>query len=219
MHEFKIERNHYLNQTIQAFYNLDYVGFREPGNPDYINTLKNTFARESRAILVAAAKKLVQVITPDLQQISDMNNVPLTLCVIPRAKAARKYTANQWGFTSMVQDVGQELGYVDGTEYIIRHTDTKTTHLARSKIANEGSMPYPGITEETCTLSPLIRDKSILLVDDIYTKSVNIDEDAIQALLNNGARSVIFYAVARTVFHGERGRRFVPTDSERHFSV
>ena len=41
--------------------------------------------------------------------------------------------------------------------------------------------------------------KDILLIDDIYTKTVNIDEDAIQALLDNGARSVFFYAIGKTV--------------------
>lgn len=39
----------------------------------------------------------------------------------------------------------------------------------------------------------------ILLIDDIYTKTVNIDEDAIQALLNKGARQVFFYAIGYTI--------------------
>jgi len=33
------------------------------------------------------------------------------------------------------------------------------------------------------------------LVDDLYTKGVNIDEDAIQALLDKGAKNVVFYSV------------------------
>jgi predicted amidophosphoribosyltransferase len=41
--------------------------------------------------------------------------------------------------------------------------------------------------------------KDILLIDDIYTKTVNIDEDAIQALLSKGAKSVSFYAIGFTV--------------------
>ena len=39
-----------------------------------------------------------------------------------------------------------------------------------------------------------INSKNILLIDDIYTKFVNIDEDAIQALLDKGAKSVHFYS-------------------------
>lgn len=201
MYIFYIEQNQYLRVRTQAFYNLAYVGHQQPGNPDYINTLKNTFRKEPDDDIRAAEQKLERVITPDLQQIHNMHNKPLTLCVIPRAKAENSYAQSQMKFRATVQSVGQKLGYLDGTMYIIRHTDTKTTHLARTRIANEGSMPYPGITEETCSLSPSIRDQSILLVDDIYTKSVNIDEDAIQALYNNGARSVLFYAVARTMYH------------------
>jgi predicted amidophosphoribosyltransferase len=41
--------------------------------------------------------------------------------------------------------------------------------------------------------------KDILLIDDVYTCSINIDEDAIQALYDNGANSVIFYAIGKTV--------------------
>jgi len=40
-----------------------------------------------------------------------------------------------------------------------------------------------------------------LLIDDLYTRTVNIDEDAIQALLDKGAHSVAFYAVGRTVYN------------------
>ncbi len=36
-----------------------------------------------------------------------------------------------------------------------------------------------------------------MLVDDIYTPSVNVDEDAINALLNAGACTVTFYAVGK----------------------
>ena len=56
-------------------------------------------------------------------------------------------------------------------------------------------MPYPGITSETCEISSHTRGKNILLIDDLYTKTVNIDEDAIQALFDNGAKNVYFYAV------------------------
>jgi predicted amidophosphoribosyltransferase len=200
MHKFHIEINQYLKQRTLAFYNLDYIGWQKPGNPDYINILKNTFGKELLDNIRSAAHDLEQTITPDLQQILRMSNASLTLCIVPRAKAENSYKANQVMFRTTVQSVGKKLGFVDGTMYITRHTDTKTTHLAKAiNIANEGSMPYPGITEETCFLSPLIRNQDILLVDDIYTRSVNIDEDAIQALYNFGARSVIFYAVARTV--------------------
>jgi predicted amidophosphoribosyltransferase len=202
MYEFYIEKNPYLSRRTRAFYSLDYVGYQQPGNPDYINTLKNTFGNTPYADIRTAAQELAQVVTPALQQIFDMSNATQLLCVVPRAKAERNYTANQMMFRKTMQIVARRLGYIDGTMCIVRHTDTNTTHLAKTKIVNEGSMPYPGITEETCHLSSSIRNRNILLIDDIYTRSVNIDEDAIQALYNNGAQSVVFYAVARTAYHG-----------------
>lgn len=59
-------------------------------------------------------------------------------------------------------------------------------------------MPYIGITKDTCTISDEVRDKHILLIDDIYTKDVNVDEDAIQCLLDHGAKDVTFFSIART---------------------
>lgn len=62
---------------------------------------------------------------------------------------------------------------------------------------NDGPEPYPGITEETCAISPNVKAMNILLVDDIYTPGVNIDEDCINALLKMGAKTVTFYAVGK----------------------
>lgn len=56
---------------------------------------------------------------------------------------------------------------------------------------------FPGITKATCHISPHVKDQDVLLIDDIYTPGVNIDEDAIQALLDAGAKSVTFYAIGR----------------------
>ena len=96
----------------------------------------------------------------------------------------------------MVQSLA---GFNDGTHDIIRHTDTKTTHRARWGYGGDGRMPYAGITSDTCTLSDEIIGKDILLIDDLYTKTVNIDEDCLQALIDKGARSVYFYSIGKTL--------------------
>jgi hypoxanthine-guanine phosphoribosyltransferase len=62
----------------------------------------------------------------------------------------------------------------------------------------DGDMPYPGITKHTCKISNEVKGKDILLIDDIYTRTINIDEDAIEALLEKRAKSVVFYSVAKT---------------------
>lgn len=75
----------------------------------------------------------------------------------------------------------------------------KTTHLSKNEnVENDGEMPYPGITKDTCQISGQVAGKDILLIDDIYTYGVNIDEDAIQALYDMGAKSVLFYSVCKT---------------------
>jgi len=203
MQEFTITANHFLNRSIRSFYHTNYVGYNKPGNPDYINKLKNTFNSENIQVLRDAEETLKVVLRDDLAAIKRMLNLPsLTICVIPRAKAENSYGVKQLLFKSAVCETAQQLGYKDGGQYIVRVKNTKTTHLKYCHyIQNDGRLPYKGITNDTCLFSSEIAGKDILLVDDIYTLTVNIDEDCIQALLDRGARSVTFYAVSKTVSH------------------
>tara|TARA_Y100000294_G_scaffold155382_1_gene155577 strand:- start:1128 stop:1745 length:618 start_codon:yes stop_codon:yes gene_type:complete len=203
MHRFTIQSNRYLSQDIQAFYHTDYVGYRKPGNPDYINTLKNTYNDYSESMLKNAVQELKSVLLEDLPQILPILQLKsLTVCVVLRAKT--NYQPNQLLFKSTIRNVVNQLNsFGDGIDYIVRHTNTKTTHLSADtpNYNNDGAAPYPGITIETSNISSNISDKNILLIDDLYTRTVNIDEDAIQALLDKGAHSVAFYAVGRTVYN------------------
>jgi len=205
MNSFTIYTNRYLTQNIKGFYHTNYTGHRNIGNPDYLNDLKNTYdkpdsndaewyKKQELNKLENAIKDLRNVLKSDLITF-DKN---LTVCIVPRSKAENTYSHNQLLFKKVVQEVINQLNFQDGSNYIMRHTNTKTTHLAHTQYGGNGSMPYVGITKDTCTISSEVQDKDILLIDDIYTKGVNIDEDAIQALLDNGAKSVIFYAVGKT---------------------
>lgn len=201
MHDFTIQTNEYLRQNIRAFYHTDYVGYQNPGNPDYINTLKNTYNSISASMLNSAVQELSSVLLEDLPQVLRILQLnSLRVCVVPRAKT--NYQPSQLLFKSTIRNVVNQLNsFSDGTDYIVRHTNTKTTHLP-DKIPNynnDGATPYLGITNDTCNISSNVMDKNVLLIDDIYTKTINIDEDAIQAMLDKGAHSVTFYAVGRTV--------------------
>ena len=86
----------------------------------------------------------------------------------------------------------------DSLYNIVRHTDTATTHLSRHANQINGTLPYCGITRDTCKIKD-VQGKVVLLIDDLYTKTVCIDEDALQALFDNGAMQVFFYSIGRTV--------------------
>jgi len=205
LEQFTIHANDYLKQDIKGFYHTDYTGYKKHGNPDYINILKNTFNNEHPDNLNQAIRQLKNVLLIDLLHILSIITIkPLIVCVVPRAKAEKIYSPKQLLFKSTVREVINQLNsFIDGTNYIIRHTNTKTTHLTHSQradqYAGDGPMPYVGITNDTCYISNNVREKNILLIDDIYTAGVNIDEDAIQALLDKGARNVYFYAVGKTI--------------------
>lgn len=193
----------FLRQSIDAFYHADYSGggqWRVQGTiENIIVTLKNDINPYTTAVLQNASQQLANILLADLRSIPQrIGKSNLTVCVIPRAKVT--YNPNQLLFKATVSDVANRLnGFNNGTNYIVRHTDTITTHRHRAGYGGNGKLPYPGITKDTCTISNAVRNKDILLIDDLYTKSVNIDEDAIQALLDKGANSVTFYSVGKTV--------------------
>jgi hypothetical protein len=210
MQQFTIYPNEFLKNPIQAFYHQDYTKFGTQGNPDFINHLKNQFGNTRVDVLESSAKELEKILKEDLPQIKNLcGKSNLTVCVIPRAKIEDIYSTNQKLFKKTVSLVVDKLwGFSNGTTYIIRHTNTRTTHMDRSGHGGDGELPYVGITKDTCRLDNQVTGKDILLIDDIYTKTINIDEDCIQALLDKGAKSVTFYAVGKTV------SKIVPFDIE-----
>lgn len=216
LHKFIVHKNEFLHTDVQGFYRTDYVGYQNPGNPDYLNVFKNTFCRYSHQQIGEAVSQLGHNLFEELEYIySQLNlsaNEKLYICVVPRSKALNTYHHDQLIFRNYFnylltpepfkRKLPSKFG--NGIEFITRIRNTKTTHLSRSNLENDGDMPYVGITKDTCTLSPDIQNKHILLIDDIYTKSINIDEDALQALLDCGAKSVTLFAIANTVLRKPR---------------
>lgn len=209
MKSFTIEQNEYLNQNIQGFHHTDYVAYENRNEienyPMYLLTLKNDPNHNWwHSKLQNAQNEFLRVLLIDIPEISlQINKKPLMVCVVPRSKSENTYNANQLLFKATVRNAVNQLGnnFIDGTNLIARHTNTKTTHIRKpiEGFNNDGLMPYVGITNATCNIYNDIIGKDILLIDDIYTHTVNIDEDAIQSLLDKGANSVSFYAVGKTV--------------------
>ncbi len=208
MNQFVIQKNEYLEKDIKAFFHTYYARSRQAENPKYVLTLKNNFKKYNDVELRDAMRQLYDVLLSDLPQVLQACSMKaLTVCVVPRSKAEKNYDPRQLGFKRAVKEFALRVdGFCDGTDYMIRHSDTKTTHLQRAikegriySHENTGEMPYVGITNDTCLISDEVEGKDIVLIDDIYTKTVGIDEDAIQALLDKGARSVVFYSIGRTV--------------------
>lgn len=197
----------FLTKKVQAYYHDDYHGgdseLRDTTGTveSIITTLKNQFKDKSKEVLIQAGKNMIAILNKDLPQILRATGLEeLVVCAIPRSKAKNSYIPAQLLFKKAIEASVKNLGkFIDGTDYIVRHTDTRTTHMDKSGYGGEGNLPYPGITKDTCTISDKVRGKDILLIDDLYTASVNIDEDAIQALFDNGARSVIFYSLGKTI--------------------
>ena len=205
MKQFTVIANDILSRNVQAFYHEDYMGggrWNVTGTVENtICTLKNDITPYTESVLQNARNQLIGILRTDLLQVLQLTGrTTLRVCVIPRAKKEEFYRANQLYLRATIQSVVLRLDrFEDGTHDIIRQTNTRTTHRNKSGHGGDGRMPYAGITNDTCTLSDEIIGKDILLIDDLYTKTVNIDEDCLQALIDKGARSVYFYSIGKTV--------------------
>jgi hypothetical protein len=195
----------FLNKKTLAFYHGDY---NSNGDWQRIGTVANLIWTLKNDVhpfpqnLPSTIQKLKIILRQDLPEVlKQIGSKQLTICVVPRAKNEQSYRQDQLNFKRAVYDVANELSdFIDGTSFIIRRNNTQTTHLERGQgEGGDGNLPYPGITKDTCIISDEVKEKDILLIDDVYTKDVGIDEDAIQALLDHGASSVIFYSIGKTL--------------------
>ena len=197
MKKFIIKQNKYLKQDIIGFYNCDYIGYRQPNNPDFINHLKNMSNQLDELDLVDDFIEVITRFTHDCHEILSITR-NMIVCVVPRSKNEKSYNQSQRLFKKAISCAVNNMHIENGVDTIKRVRNSKTTYNWRLS-NNTGKMPYPGITKDTCEINEsAIRNKTVLLVDDIYTKGVNVAEDCIQTLLDLGAKDVILYVIAKT---------------------
>ena len=202
----------FLKRNSVCFYVLDYLRFDDPDNPQFILDLKNTFGNESPETLNAARETARDILVRWVPEVMRrMNMQACTMVCVPRAKAFDTYLDTQMYLLKAVSEaagVVGGLGVPAGAGAVRRVVSTRTTHLPErteritavgDRESNSGDMPYPGITRRTCEIDAgLICGREILLVDDIYTGGVYIDEDCIQALFDAGAARVILFTLSCT---------------------
>ncbi|QLB13842.1 hypothetical protein EV697_10627 [Bisgaardia hudsonensis] len=202
-----IEPNNYLSQKVPLVYFCDYLRAKEPSNPNFLLVFKNKDNIQPIPMLEKASSILNLILEftfsvhfgkLNYTQKASKNN--LVMVCVPRSRKEGELTDTQKYFRKTVSDFAKNHPLIgDATSAIIRIKNTATTHLSRGAYATDGNMPYPGITKDTCYIDESqIKGKYVILVDDIYTKSVNVVEDCAQALLDYGAYKVMVFTIAKT---------------------
>lgn len=204
---FNLGNDRFLNRACIGYSHQYYTKYGNCNNPDFLVDLKNTYDKrnsETAKKLVSAKLQLVPILERAIPLLIAKEQLEKPLIIIvPRAKALSCYSYYQLGFKHIVEEFAQNSNLVEnGTDMITRHTTTATTHLIKhyEKIGKplDGEKPYPGITLDTCHIDERVKGRNIILIDDIYTKTIGIDEDCIQALYTKGANKIVLYTIGHT---------------------
>jgi hypothetical protein len=135
----------------------------------------------------------VKQMTDDFKHIS---------CDVITAIPNSKVLTNQ---TNLFFEAVRQASFGKYKRIVTRIKDSTTTHPLGGGIwgiqkDQTGQPVAPGYTKQTCTIDrQSILGKVVLLVDDMYTSypmGCFVSRDCVQALLDNGAKQVIFYAFA-----------------------
>lgn len=213
--DFAISRNNFLSKNMKAFYHLDYIGNlgADCDNLDknpagFIYTLKEDFWKPNNPDKLKTAAEICYDYIYDFLSHIDLPRWsfkhPYYVCLVPRSKA-HFYTNNErMLFRDIVRCCVNNLNnprIKDGTDFFIRVKDVRMTHVRNDSGWNNGDRPYPGITMNTCKISPNIKGKNIILIDDIYTQNANVIEDCVETLIKFGAMDIGIYVVAKTRYN------------------
>ena len=100
---FTLSSNEYLSRDCVGYYRDLYLRFREPGNPDFLNTLKNTLNNYCPSVLKSARQEVYDRVKRDIPDIMKAEKLEeAVVAVVPRSKALM--SPNQLGFRDAVQE-------------------------------------------------------------------------------------------------------------------
>lgn len=205
----ELSPSHHLQHKTLLFYNCRYYGLYSgrDDHPYFINHLKNDRCEYTHLLPQATAilDRWLRATFSEILQFA--KNVPILVCLVPRAKREEHYYPEQLQFKQVLRRVVCEEQFAgkleDGVDCIQRELNTHPSHHRSSSwqpVFQPGTPTefHPRSIANTCSISPAVKDRAIILVDDIYTAGVGIDEEAIQALYDHGARKVILYTIGKT---------------------
>ncbi len=210
---FRIGNNEYLNKQVDAYAHGLYIPYKSSYSGDLtrlILDLKGSTTCNIDAVKAKASAIIQNDLDLIITSLAKCQKFRPIIVAMARSKPDDFYDAHELQYrptismalakSSVKSKNSDEIWPIDGVQYIKRVKETQTTHLAHSRtLKNNGPAPYHGITKDTCVLNGDINDEYIILVDDIFTPGVFVDEDCIQYLYDNGARDVLLYVLGLTV--------------------
>lgn len=218
-----------LSPSVDAYTSCTYTGYRNPDNPGFINTLKNDKNEEPcdifldfgipsvfQVALSVAYKLHSEIALPGIMR--DKGWTDAVVCHVPRAKCFKHYTRRQLHlFDALrwaIEEVNSSTSYKieDGIDYLWRRRNRPTSHAHTANSPNENWLFF--LDKESMVIDPnlsyeeslginteALRGKKVILVDDIYTQGVSIDEMTISEISRRAGvplSDIVLYTLAYT---------------------
>lgn len=112
MERFTLRKNDYLSRHTLGYFHQLYLGYQKPGNPDFLNTLKNMLNHYSNYQIEAARQEVYDRVRKDLPAIiAERELDEVVVVVVPRSKVFKN--PSQLGFRLTIQDCVRVLRIMD----------------------------------------------------------------------------------------------------------
>lgn len=218
-----------LSSSVAAYTSCTYTGYRNPNNPQFINILKNDTNDRPRNLqhegktysnfqiaLSIAYKLYSEIALPGIMR--DKGWTEAVVCHVPRAKCFKHYTRKQLHlFDALrwaIEEVNISTSYKieDGIDYLWRRGNRPTSHAHTANSPDENWLFF--LDRESMVIDPnlsyedslgidteALQGKKVILVDDIYTYRVGIDEMTISEISRRAGvplSDIVLYTLAYT---------------------
>lgn len=132
---FIIESNRFLKKDTTAYYHYKYTRYREPNNPDFLVTLKNTYNSSDYKTIQNLEEAMLEVkdcVGEFLTFIANNHYGQIPVCVVPRSLVQTNDNKMQFCFKQAIKEIIKGFNdhnrtnkFIDATNCIMRHTKTK----------------------------------------------------------------------------------------------
>ena len=191
----ELKKDLFKNNTLKSAFYPDDTYYLHDYHPKNIwkdgvkipNPLKDNITKFIIDIKNCDSNAINKIVATFTQLLFNLNK--FTICIVPPSNSLKETSG-----IKIIAKLLSQNGAIDGTDCIKRKYTIPSQHLSSERLSTPELKASLTIEKEE-----LIKDRNILLLDDLITRG-NSFESSKELLLEKGAKSVICIALAKTSF-------------------